>query len=213
MAALLDIIGAMIIGGVLMLVTNRGIEYSLREFINHNIDAIVQTDLSTMTQILQGDLRKMGYGIPESNQASIIQTAVSDHLVFLTKSDPNVTAPDTIEYTTTDRDTVWIVGSRVILYHLNRTVRCQGHEPQTTIIGNVTNPVIFRYLDQAGRSTEDKRATRMVEVTLFTMNPHVYLDDDVIQAVTLEDQVIALKKLWRESFWRQTRVVSRNLRR
>jgi len=213
MAVILDIIAAMMIGGVLLMVTTQGIERSLREFVNHNADAIMQAELASMTQTVQEDLRKMGYGIPESQQLSIIQAATTSRLVFLAKQNPNAANADTVEYTTGTPDTTIIIDSPVITYDITRTLRRAGQQPQSTLIGRVINPVLFRYLDQAGNQVADIRSTRMVEVTLVTLNPHVYLDDDVIQAPTALLRTKALKNLWRESYWRQTRVVSRNLRR
>ena len=98
MSTFLDIIGAMLIGGVLMLVTNRAIDSGTREYVNHYADAIIQSELTTMTRIIQADLRKAGYGIAESDQASIMQKIQADHFSCLTKTNSLNAVPDTVEY-------------------------------------------------------------------------------------------------------------------
>jgi len=213
MSSILDILGAMIIGAVLMLTANRSVDYGLREFINHNSDAIVQSNLSAITQILQEDLRKVGFGIPEAYQSTIIQTAQSNRLVFLMNLSGQTNARDTVEYSCVTSDTTWIIDAPVVLHNINRRIRLHGESSSTTTIGAVTNPSIFRYLDQIGNQTSQRLSIRMVEVTLFSANPQVYLDNATIQAANPQERALAIKRLMRESFWRQTRVVSRNLRR
>jgi hypothetical protein len=213
MSAILDIIGAMIIGGVLMLVTNNAIDNGIREFVNHNADALVQSDLSTTTQILQSDLRKVGFGISEALQASIIQTAETSHLKYLRRQDQGSPEVDTVEFIITAVDTARFIDTSIVFYGIDRIVRRSGEDPVTTRLGNITNSNVFRYLDQAGRQTYTRQAVRMVEVTLISLNPDIYLDNATLQAPNPLIRMRELKKLLRESYWRQTRVISRNLRR
>lgn len=213
MSALLDIIAAMIIGSVLMITTNRTLEQNAREFSNHNTDAVVQSDLSTMTQILQNDLRKIGYGIPEALQATIIQRAESSRITFLTKQNPAITTPDTVDYSISPFDTVTVIDTSIVLYGVTRRYAASGRSPVITQIGTIASPGVFRYLDQIGRETAERLSVRMVEITLRSLNPSVYLDNATLAARNPTERSRALQQLISQSFWRQTRVVSRNLRR
>ena len=57
------------------------------------------------------------------------------------------------------------------------------------------------------------QSIKMVEVTLVAMNPNVYLSDEVIAANNAVDRMVEIQKLITGSYWRQTRVISKNLRR
>lgn len=213
MSTVLDMIGAMLIGGVLMLITNRAIDHGARQYINANGDAIIQAELSTMTRIIQSDLRKAGYGISESDQAVIMQKIDSDHFSCLTRLTPGNGVPDTIEYVVAIADSFVIVDASIVFYSIDRIFKSAGEDPVVTRVGNVTNSEVFRYLDQSGAKTAIKQAVDMVEVTLIAVNPAIYLNDQILAATTTAIRKKELKKLAKESFWRQTRVVSRNLRR
>lgn len=208
-----DLIGAMLIGGVLMLVMNKAIEHGAREFINHNSDAITQAELATMTEIIQDNLRKVGYGISESYQASIIQTIEPDHFGYLTRINPNSPVADTVDFYIVPSDTFLFIDASLAFSSVIRVTKVFGEDPVTTHIGKITNTAVFRYLNQVGRETNIKQTVKMVEVTLVAVNPEIYLDNEVLSAATPGKRKLELKKLLRESYWRQTRVVSRNLRR
>ncbi len=203
----------MIIGGVLMLVMNKAIDHGAREFVNTNADAIIQSELSTMTLIIQDNLRKVGFGIAEAYQASIIQTIEPNQFAYLTKINPESPVADTVEFFVAPSDTFLFINASLCFSSIIRVTKVYGDEPETTHIGKIINPAVFRYLDQVGRETDAKQAVKMVEVTLIAVNPNIYLDNEVLTAGTALLRKKELKKLLRESYWRQTRVVSRNLRR
>lgn len=79
----------------------------------------------------------------------------------------------------------------------------------------------FRYLDQIGNPVDpgmELIATKMVEVTLTMFNPRVVLSPELVkkEVSSIQDQEFRkreLRRLLRTSFWRQTRLVSKNLRR
>lgn len=213
MAAIWDIIGAMLIGGILMLVMNRAADNGAREFVNHHADAIVQAELATMTRIIQNDLRKVGYGISEAYQASIIQHIDPTHFSYLTRISSLTPVADTVDYIITPADPVVIIDASLNFSNISRITRIYNDTPETTRIGTITNSAVFRYLDQAGRETDIRQSVKMVEVTLSALNPNIYMDNEALVAASPTKRKIELQKLTRESYWRQTRVVSRNLRR
>jgi hypothetical protein len=213
LSALIDIIGSFLIGAILLLVSAKAMDSSVQQFVNQNADAIVQNDLTTLTQILQFDLRKMGFGIPEGMSETILQRAEAGRLRFLANLNADDAIPDTIEYSVARCDTVVFVDTSIVLYGLYRRVRIAGQAASSSQIGTISNPSVFRYLDQAGAQAMIMESTRMVEVTLVVMNPRIYASDEVFHAANPVARMRELRKLIRESFWRQTRVISRNLRR
>jgi len=213
LASLLDIISAILIGSILLLVSIKAMDAGLQYFVNHNADAIVQDELISLTQILQDDLRKMGYGIPEADQSTIIQNAQSDNIKFLALLNSADAVPDTVEYSISTSDTVAIIDTSIVTFRLNRNVKITGDSTVSGDVGIITNNAVFTYLDQSGTETAVTQSIKMVEVTLVAINPSIYVSSDVLAADNAEDRMVEIRKLMQESFWRQTRVISKNLRR
>lgn len=222
MQSIIDILGAMFIGGILILVAMTALDGGLQAFVNNNADAIVQNELADLSRTMQFDLRKMGYGIPEAQSSTILQIAQSDHLKYLTNL--NLTepyngvggidsTPDTIEYQVVPFQSYNFIDTSIAVFGLNRTVKVVGHATETLQVGTITNTDVFRYLNQAGVPVAYTPATKMVEVTFVSLNPQIYLNQEVLLATNPVDRMKELRKLVKESFWRQTRVVSKNLRR
>ena len=214
MSSMLDIIAAMLIGSILLLVSIRAMDAGLEQFVNYNIDAIVQNELINTTDIMQFDLRKMGFGIPENEQATIIQSADSTHVHFLISLNYLDDAiPDTIEYSVFASDTATFVDTMIVIYAINRTAKISGESTTSGYVGAVANNNVFRFLDQSGTPTTVLQAIRMVEVSLVAMNPKIYTNSDVLAALNPQDRMIEIRKLAKESYMRHSRVVSKNLRR
>ncbi len=223
---MIDILGGMVIGGILLIVAISAMDNAVEQFVNHNADAIVQNELTGLTQIIQHDLRKMGYGIPENQQNTILRIGQPTHLKYLTNLNMERdyfadqhgnlhidVIPDTIEYQIAVFDTVNFIDTSIVLYSVTRTVKVTQENPSVSYIGTIVNNSVFRYLDQIGNPTGVLPATKMIEVTLVAMNPNIYINNDVLLALGPVERMRELRKLIRESYWRQTRVISKNLRR
>ncbi|MDZ7262130.1 MAG: hypothetical protein ONB05_08505 [candidate division KSB1 bacterium] len=219
MTSLLDIIGGTVIGGLILLVALTATDRGTTDFFNFNSDAIVQNNLARMAYITEHDLRKMGFGIHEMQQATILQIATPQHLKFLSQLNYQTDViADTIEYTIVPDDTIAYEDTSLVMYKVWRTVKISGQQPSTLMIGKIGNPEVFRYLDQIGNPVEIMQATKMVEVTMVAFNPRVVLSPELVcaQINAMEGKELRKKeltRLLRPSFWRQTRLVSKNLRR
>ncbi len=219
MTSLLDIIGASIIGGMVLLLALTVTDYGTREFFNYNSDAIMQANLAHMAHLAEYDLRKMGFGIDESQQSTILQIAQSDHLKFLTQLNYNVdTIPDTIEYKIIQAEVIDFGDTTLTMFNILRNVTVVQHSNESMNIGKIGNNNVFRYLNQIGEAVEIIQETKMVELTLITYEPRIILSPEFvttklngIERADLRKR--ELQRLLRPSFWRQTRLVSKNLRR
>ncbi len=226
MGTIWDILVASMIGSVLLLVGIKAIDNATQHFINYNADAIAQIELADLNQILQEDLRKMGFGIPESQQNTILVTAQPTHLKFISNLNKerdyffNIhgnlhmdEVPDTIEYVIAPFDTVVFVDTSLVMYSITRTVSVTQETPVTGIVGLIANNSVFRYLDQIGQPAPIVDATKMVEVTLICVNPDIYRSSELLAAANPDERIVMLQRLISASYWRQTRVISKNLRR
>lgn len=212
MSTFIDLLGSMVIGGLLMLMAMTSLDAGVQHFVNFNADAIVQNELASLSEIMQNDLRKMGYNVPEAQQDQIIQVADSTRLRFLTHLNTDAN-PDTIEYQVQVYDTLDFVDTSLVLYAVNRRVQLAGSGATVTQVGTIANHAVFRYLNQSGQEVTYIPATKMVEVTMIAFKPDVYINDEYLMAQNAEERMEALRELMKESYWRQTRVISKNLRR
>lgn len=230
MGSLLDYIMAMIVGGAILLITITVTDTGTREFLNYNSDAIIQMNLMNMSSTIEYDLRKMGYGIPEGDQVLFI--AQPNHFKFIAQLNRDFdyfghliphrdNIPDTIEYVVTLAETIDYGDTVLRMYKVTRILKITGEGVSSTDIGRIGNARVFRYLDQVGNPVDpgaELVASKMVEVTLTAFNPRVILSPELVrkEVSSIQDQEFRkkeLRRLLRTSFWRQTRLVSKNLRR
>lgn len=231
MATMIDILGGIFVGGFLLLIALTATDTATTEFFNYNSDAIMQQNLARTSEIIQYDLRKMGFGVPEALQGTILQVATANRVKFLAhlNSDPDakVNIPgvntidnivDTIEYVALPFDSMTYYDTTVTTYQVRRTLRISPNYSNTMTVGVIGNQRMFRYLDQIGQEVAFIPATRMIEVTLTAFNPRIFLSRDYVDS-RINDITNAafrkreLRRLLRASYWRQTRLISRNLRR
>lgn len=228
---MLDIIGGLMIGGIMMIIGLTASDIAIQSFYNYNSDAIFQENLRQVTVILEYDLRKMGFGIPESQLTTIIETALPQHLKFianLNKGADNYVKlpgtsgfddiPDTVEYVVSLADTINFPDTTISIYQINRTLKIGGGNTYSGVIGRIGNSDVFTYLDQAGQPAPLPMSIRMVEVTLTAFNPEVVLSPENVKTDlnNIQDSEFRkqeLKRLLRTTYWRQTRMVSKNLYR
>lgn len=219
MGSFLDIVGGTFIGGMILLIVLSSTESSTRDFLNYNADAIVQNQMAHMVTIIESDIRKIGFGITEDQKSTIIQTGQSDRLKFLAHLNMTIDmAPDTIEYIVTVGDTIDYGFRTIYMYKITRKVTIVGQAPDKVMIGKIGNSEVFKYLDQIGRPVANPKTARAVEVTLIAFDPQIVLSPGLTSKrldnyQTIQEKNEELNRLIRPSFWRQTRLVSKNLKR
>jgi hypothetical protein len=232
MALVIDIVGGLFIGGFLMIIALTATDTATTEFYNYNSDAIVQQHLAQMSSVIQYDLRKMGFGIPEQNKNTILQSAQPNRLKFLAHlnssptckiADPNVTTidniVDSIEYRVIPFDSIDYVDTVIVTYQVRREIFVSPGYNSTIGIGIIGNPNAFRYLNQIGKPVAVMSEVQMVEVTLTAYDPRIVLSTDWIDSrvnevgYNEEFRKRELRRLLRASYWRQTRLISKNLKR
>ncbi|MBC8204632.1 hypothetical protein ISS30_11110 [bacterium] len=200
MSVLLDILGSTIIGGLLLIMALNILDTTTSYYFGQNDDLIVQENLTTLTQILEYNLRKMGFAVPEGR--AVIIFADSSQLMYLGDNDGDW-QPDTVQF---------YLGGR---YELNNTrnpndrfiYRKVNSQPANGAIIGVVTMFDFTYLDQDGQVVDESypanySAIKMIRITLQVESSDVYTADP--NPASTE---------YRRAFWQQTRLVSRNLRR
>lgn len=197
---MLDIIGATIIGGMLLITALMFMDRTNKHFYSCRDDLIVQENLTATTATLEHDLKKMGFGIAEWEQ--VVLTADSDHLIFRADIDRDDDI-DQVEYyvgATSELDGTPNPDDRILYRKIN------GSPSNGFKVGAVTT-FNFDYLNQDGLELDTSipgnlMAIKMIRITLKIESSFVYGSDPTPD-----------KTEYRTAFWQQTRLVSRNLRR
>ncbi|PIX00183.1 MAG: hypothetical protein COZ80_01525 [Ignavibacteria bacterium CG_4_8_14_3_um_filter_37_9] len=193
---ILDIIGAMVIGGILLLSLFTINDNTVQSYFYYNADFILQRDLVDIILIVEGDLRRIGYCADPDNLIppnKTILSADSNSITFVT--DLHKTGKlDTVEYrigipsdlpgTTNPRD--------VPLY---RIINNNGLDKSVT--GVVTE---FRlvYSDALGDTINAPVAT---PGEIQTMELSVKVEN-----------AAAYNQNYSNAYWRQVRLASKNLK-
>ncbi len=194
-SSILDILGAIITGGMLMLILFRLNDAGVQNTYNNTQDLIVQQNLTSVIDVMESDLRKLGYckdwnKIPDPTKSILV--ADSTRIKFLTDLDNNGTV-DTLDY---------YVGT-------------------TTELKDTPNPndrMLYRVVNH------DKPRSANLGITYFNLLYFGALGDTLsfpivntgsIQSIQISIRVEdteAYQNEYRDAFWRQVRLSSRNLR-
>jgi hypothetical protein len=205
MSAIIDIILSFFIGGILLLVVLSANDLTAETSYMLNGDLFVQETLVSVVQIVEGEIRNMGYGVPDT--IATIVTAKDTAIGFLEDADLDgnldvvryFTGPVS-ELTSTQNDS-----DRFLYRQINGAPKYA--------VGAVTR-FQLRYFTQGEADTlrqpiadVDLGSIKIVEITLEVQNPYALYRH---QAQVGPGERNAL---FSSSMWRQTRLASQNLRR
>jgi hypothetical protein len=204
MQYLLDYLASVILGAALIFIMISANDMAAETHSLYNGDMMVQEMLVQTAYLLEGELRNMGVGIPESGQS--VLAADTSSICFLYDLDRNG-IPDTVRYyvgTTNDMintpneldrplyrrinsDPPLVVGS-VTVFHLRYITRSGD---------DLTTPVVSTSLTEI----------HSVEITMEVQNPFAMMRTP--EQVKSGERVA----LYSSSLWQQTRLASQNTRR
>jgi hypothetical protein len=200
MAVMLDILSSIFIGGFIILMSF-GILDSTNKFLySHNDDLIVQESLTSINSILEYDMNKMGFGVPEGE--NVILLADTSHIRFCADLNRDWHA-DTVEY---------YVGLESELSNTNNPddrflYRKVNNQPALGMIVGVVTIFRFDYLTQDRQIVNisnpyNWKSIKMIRTTMRIENPAVYSNEKNPD-----------KDEYRTVFWQETNLASKNLRR
>jgi hypothetical protein len=200
MVVLLDVLNSIIIGGFIILMSFGILDSTNRFLYSHNDDLIVQESLTSINSILEYDMNKMGFAVPEGQD--VILLADTTRMRFLADLNRDW-HPDTVEYylgavselaNTQNPDdrflyrkvngqpaSGWAIGV-VTVFHLE-------YLNQDRITLDISNPITWKMI-------------KLIRTTLRIENPAVY-----------SEETSPNKNEYRTVFWQETNLASKNLRR
>ena len=201
MAAIMDILVSFVIGGVLLLIILTANDIAAENNSIYNGDMLVQEMLVSTAQVLEGELRNMGFGVAET--VATITAADSTSISFLCDLARNGPPVETVRYYT---------GPTSELNHTqnpnDRLLHRKVNSGAVAAIGTVTM-FYLSYITQDGEVLPHPvpsgrlKEIYTVEVTMEVQNPYAPMS-------TLGQGHSAL---FSSSLWQQTRLASQNQRR
>ena len=205
MAAIIDVIASMIFGGTLFLIVLSANGIATETQATYHGDMLVQEVLTGTAQMLEGELRNMGFGIPENERT--ITRADSTSISFLMDMGRDGGVPDTITYS------LGTVGELSDTQNeLDRFLKRKVNTDPVLNVGTVTT-FSLKYFTRGGEmlvtpvSTDRLNEIHVVEVTMEVQNPYaLYRPKEQVQAGERD-------ALYSTSLWQQTRLASQNSRR
>ncbi len=200
MAALLDIILAMIIGATLLTIIINANIISTQASTTYSEQMLVQRLLVETTQAIEGDFRNMGYNVTSDTIATILD-ARDTSIIYLSDFDNDGTV-DNVQYylgpvgeTKFQNDSIRLIHRRINSGTVESIGMCTRfrlkyftQNEQDTL----TTPVI----------TDELGQIKLVEITLEVQSPY-----------GLFIPTAGRNAFFATTMWRQTRLASQNLKR
>ena len=192
---LLDILGSVIIGGVMMTIAYRMSDTITERTYNHGGELTIQRNLATAAQIIEYDFRKIGYCknwnlIPDPTKALLY--ADTSAIKFYTDID-NDGDVDSIHY------------------YIGPTSALSG-------TANPRDRLLYRVLNGEAHKSANLGITQFYLVYFDalgdTLNPPIGVNGGVcsIEINLTVESTDAYDQKFSKAFWRQIRMVSRNLK-
>jgi hypothetical protein len=204
MSTYLDIIVSMIFGASLFAIMLQSNDIATETQMVCNGDMMVQQMLTSTVQLVEGELRNVGFGVP-GNQSAILEADAAS-LTFLTDIGRDGTI-DTVRYFTGSTEELTVTQNEIDRY-LKRSIR--AGETMTAGVVTVFN---LRYFTQSGdlfaTPVPANRLSEIytIELTIEVQSPVAPLRDPATVAAGERNA------LYSSSLWQQTRLASQNNRR
>jgi hypothetical protein len=204
MSALFDVIASMLFGGTLFMIVLSANDIAAENQSTYNGDMMVQEMLTSTAQLVEGEFRNMGFGVPDNQRTITLADSTSINFLSDLNRDGNI---DTIKYSLGSTDELLDTQNE-----MDRFLKRKVNNGTIMNVGAVTT-FKLQYLTSGGeviptpvpwdRLTE----IHVVEVTMEVQNPYApYRDAAMVK--TGERNA-----LYSSSLWQQTRLASQNSRR
>jgi hypothetical protein len=205
MAALIDMVGSIILGGALLVIILNANDNATENHYVYNGNTLVQEMLISTSQFVEGEFRNIGLGVAPGEKTILL--ADTNSITFLTDLDRDGAAVETISYFVGDTSELASTQNNLDRY-LHRSV----NGGVSTKVGVVT---VFklRYITRCGEllptPVPSDRLTEVfvVEVTVEVQNPYA------VSRRAGESAPGQRSALYSSSIWQQTRLASQNSRR
>lgn len=210
-STLLDIIGSMVIGGILLTILLRLNDASTQKIYTKSNDLTVQQNLTTLVQILEYDFRKIGYTV---DPRAVLDPRTND--VF-NPTDAIISASETSIFYYADVNIPFVDPYQLgdldsVKYYLGPTSEC-------TSTPNPRDRILYRVINNETPVPTNLGVTqfRLIYFDIYNDTiPTPVADPDLIQKIEINlvvEDGSAYDQQYSNAFWRQLRLASRNMSR
>lgn len=205
MAALIDMVGSIILGAALLVIILNANDNATENHYVYNGNTLVQEMLISTSQFVEGEFRNIGLGVTPGEKTILL--ADTNSIAFLTDLNRDGITIDTISYFLGDTTELASTQNDKDMY-LHRIV---NHGANTKV--GVVTVFKLRYITRSGEvlptPVPADRLTEVfvVEVTVEVQNPYA------VSRRAGEDASGQRSALYSSSIWQQTRLASQNSRR
>jgi hypothetical protein len=205
MGTLLDMIGSIVFGGSLIMITLNANSAARETQDKYAGDMCVQQSLTDVVSGVESEFRNMGFGVADT--AATILNATPESITFLSCLDGTGTNVDTIRY--------WAGATDELLdtqNELDRPLYRTQNGSGRMMVGVVTT-FLLKYIDhnKSVLSTPvaaiDLKNIQTIEITIEVQNPYA----NYREAGTVKSG--ERNALYSSSLWQQTRLASQNFKR
>jgi hypothetical protein len=205
MATIFDLIASLVFSGALFLIILTANDTALETQATSHGDMLVQQMLINVAQMVEGEFRNMGFGVPE-NQKTVLLADTSS-ITFLTDMDRSGTSLDIVRYTlgpVSELSRTQNEQDRFLYRALNG-----GTKQNVGVVTLFTLRYFTRDGDTLAMPVPADRLTEIhvVEVTMEVQNSYAPYRP------TWAVQTGQRNALYSSSLWQQTRLASQNSRR
>ena len=194
-STIIDILGSIIIGGILMTIAWRLSDAATEKTYNNSGELALQQNLATVAQIIEWDFRKIGFcadwnKLPDPTKA--ILYADTSSIKFLTDVDADGSLDS-------------------IYYYLGPTSELSETE-------NPRDRVLYRVVNDETPVKSNLGVTRFYLVYFDALGDSIHLPVDnygIIASIEINvvvENVSAYDQKYSSAYWRQIRMVARNLK-
>lgn len=193
-ASIIDILGSMIIGGILMTIAWRLSDASTQRTYNYSGELALQQNLKTIVEIIEYDFRKIGYcDVPGS---------LPDTIVY---ADAN-----RIEFYTDLQPLNGVGNSDLLKYYLGPTSECSATP-------NPRDRILYRVEKNQTPKPSNLGVTQFRLIYMDALGDTLaspVADPSLIKTIEINvavESVAAYDTLYSQAIWRQIRMASRNI--
>ena len=193
-STLLDILGSIIIGGIIMSIVFRLSDAATEKTYNNSSELSLQQNLSTVAQIIEHDFRKIGYcadwnKLPDPSQAILF--ADISAIKFLTDIEPDG-----------ELDSIYIY---------------LGPASELSATENPRDRILYRVINDEAPVQSNLGITQFYMIYYDALGDSIYLpisNNGEISSIEINmtvENVAAYNENYSKAYWRQIRMVARNL--
>jgi hypothetical protein len=205
MSSLMDIIYSMLFGGTLFIIVLNANDIAAENQSTYHGDMMVQQMLTSTAQLVEGEFRNMGFGVPEHN--ATVMSADSSSIAFLTDLGRDGGVMDTIRYTAGPTSELSATPNE-----LDRNLYRNVNGTQKQVVGIVTTFRLQYYTRDGSLLPVPVPSDRLGEVHVVEVTMEVQ-NSSALARNSVQVKEGQRSALYSSSLWQQTRLASQNSRR